>query len=390
MVHLEGEIVHSFFEMALFSWYNALSPALTSLTQQLQSPQTEFRFGTDNQFVRCKQDLLAAQIEATHTIRTQNFPNGMAQHQNSPADAQRGMLESLLFPEGGLGKIFAVTKRLNTTLQPDTKATYEGHEEMSDFVPHIVHAPHRPFPIALMNRKPRGSLDYTDTNNPQDAAWLGGMRWAQKSIFIQTPTFNCLFSISEYISTGLISSTAPPAVEGVLAAVRRGVEVTLYLDIGFNDAAEKLWKQGGTNETVVERMMAALQPQERQRLSIHWYTGKDMRRPINAARKQRNCHIKLCIIDEQVGMQGNGNADSQSWFHSQESNIMVDSSQICKEWRAAIESNQNTGLFGKVQDDGIWRDPADGSLLESSQVQGGALGKLKGLKDTVRRATGNK
>ena len=35
----------------------------------------------------------------------------------------------------------------------------------------------------------------------------------------QTPTYN-----------------TQPVIDGTLAAVRRGVEVTIYLDLGFNDA----------------------------------------------------------------------------------------------------------------------------------------------------------
>ena len=32
-----------------------------------------------------------------------------------------------------------------------------------------------------------------------------------------------------------------------------------------------------------------------------------MCRPINASKKQRNCHVKIMIIDDQVAIQGNGN-----------------------------------------------------------------------------------
>lgn len=54
-----------------------------------------------------------------------------------------------------------------------------------------------------------------------------------------------------------------------------------------------------------------------------------------------SCHIKLLIADGHVGIQGNGNQDTQSWFHSMEVNIMIDSEQICGEWRAGIERNQS-------------------------------------------------
>jgi len=98
---------------------------------------------------------------------------------------------------------------------------------MTDFDPFILHKPHKPFPIALVNRKAIGSLEFERVDNPQDAAWLAAMRYAQKRVFIQTPTFN-----------------AHPIVDATLAAIRRGIEVTLYVDLGFNDAGEELPKQG--------------------------------------------------------------------------------------------------------------------------------------------------
>ena len=39
--------------------------------------------------------------------------------------------------------------------------------------------------------------------------------------------------------------------------------------------------------------------------------------PLNFVQRQRNCHIKFMSIDGQVAIMGNGNMDSQSWFHSQ-------------------------------------------------------------------------
>lgn len=43
----------------------------------------------------------------------------------------------------------------------------------------------------------------------------------------------------------------------------------------------------------------------------------DQTRPLNFSQKKRNCHIKFMSIDDQVAIMGNGNMDSQSWFHSQ-------------------------------------------------------------------------
>lgn len=95
------------------------------------------------------------------------------------------------------------------------------------------------------------------------------------------------------------------------------------------------------------------------------------------------------IVDSHVGIQGNGNQDTQSWYHSQEANIMIDSAQICGEWMEAIRRNQNTHLYGKAsQEDGIWYD-------EHGNMAEGAIGKdpgrfswAKGIVGAVKRVQG--
>jgi len=162
------------------------------------------------------------------------------------------------------------------------------------------------------------------------------------------------------------------------------------LDLGFNDGGEALPFQGGTNEVVVVKMFKDLDPEQRKLFRVFWYTAKDMCRPINASKKQRNCHVKIMIIDDHVGIQGNGNQDSQSWYHSQEANIMIDSPAICKEWADGIRANQNTHIYGRVDDDGIWRDPKDGSVLDDmGSTTGGTLtSTAKGLMGALKRVQG--
>jgi hypothetical protein len=99
------------------------------------------------------------------------------------------------------------------------------------------------------------------------------------------------------------------------------------------------------------------------------------------------------------------NADSQSWYHSQEANILIDSPAVCKEWAEgirckscvldaircscadAVPANQNTHIYGRLDDDGIWRDPKDGSLLEDmgSTKAGTFSSTIKGLVGAVKR-----
>lgn len=264
-------------------------------------------------------------------------------------------------------RLSAITKSLdfanNSKVQGEIKAEQLSDEKLSalndvlDFQPYVFHKPHEPVPMALVNRRPHGTPGHSDIRNPQDAAWLAGFRYAKKHVFIQSPTLN-----------------ASPIKAAVLAAVRRHVTVELWLDLGFNDKSESMPFQGGTNEQVVTGFYRQLRREgkgDEKYLEVYWYTGKDMTRPLNAVRKQRNCHVKFAAFDGQVAVLGSGNQDTQSWFHSQEINVMVDSKQIVDEWMAALTRNQSTKLYGMVdQRDGIWRGRDGQELVDTGKDQG--------------------
>ncbi len=89
------------------------------------------------------------------------------------------------------------TKTAHETTSDKHLSDEELEKLTDDFIPFVSH---QPFPIALVNRLPHGLPDHTDTANPQDAVWLGAFRYAQKSIFIQSPTLNAKPAIDEIIS----------------------------------------------------------------------------------------------------------------------------------------------------------------------------------------------
>jgi phosphatidylserine/phosphatidylglycerophosphate/cardiolipin synthase-like enzyme len=227
--------------------------------------------------------------------------------------------------------------------------------------------------MALVNRKPFGSLNHTSLYVPQDEAFLSLIRNAKRSVFIQTPDLN-----------------AVPLLPALAEAVSRGVEVTYYVCLGYNDSGELLPGQGGTNEMAAKKIFDSLRTEEEiRRLHVHFYVAADQDHPINNKFKQRSCHIKLLIVDESVAIQGSGNQDTQSWFQSQEVNVMVDSPLVCEAWREAIERNQNTRQYGKARKDGCWYDE-QGVLAEGSL--GSEVGKFawaKGIKGAVGRVTGH-
>ncbi|KAK6510511.1 hypothetical protein TWF506_009617 [Arthrobotrys conoides] len=313
------------------------------------------------------------------------------QHLASAVDASRIEYDSTLSGEaervqGFLGTLEGLTKHLNTTIQPNTQGTLrhlyrEAHIE--DFNPYILHPRHKPFPIAMVNRRPFGSPGHQSVRVPQNEAWIAAIRLAETQVFIQTPDLN-----------------ASPLVEEIVDAVRRGIEVVLYLTLGYNDAGELLPFQNGTNEQIVCSLFGSLtSDEEKERLKVYWYTAKDMRFPIHAKTKQRTSHIKLLVVDGHIGIQGSGNQDTQSWYHSQETNVMIDSEEVVQEWLWGIRSNQNTHIWGRVDNDGVWRakegrdDVADGDI-SGDQIPGalgGAkikFGWMKGIKGAIERVQG--
>lgn len=96
-------------------------------------------------------------------------------------------------------------------------------------------------------------------------------------------------------------------------------------------------------------------------------------------------------VDSHLVILGNGNQDTQSWFHSQETNVMIDSEHLAHEWRAGIDANQNTARFGRLDPkDGIWRAPdGSGRTVESSGTKtSGPFGGLKGISGAIKRVRG--
>jgi len=176
----------------------------------------------------------------------------------------------IYFQEPLLSSDSPLTRHLNQSAEsahstpPGENLSSEQLKKLAeDFTPFIFHQSHRPFPIALVNRLPHGAPGHADTANPQDAAWIGAFRYAQKSIFIQSPTLN-----------------AKTAIEGILAACQRGIQVILWLDLGFNDSKEGHGTlQGGTNEHVVKKLYKKLREESNgseRFLEVFWYTGKGL------------------------------------------------------------------------------------------------------------------
>jgi len=252
MSHFEGDIVNSLYDTFLISWWLPFQPNLVCLKDKISSEEDDFQFGTDYaKIVPFKESLQHAIARAR--LRLQSHLDD--------EESEIYLQEPIESP---------LTRHLNHSCKsafetkPDKKLSDDQLNQLAkDFQPFIFHQSHQPFPMALVNRLPHGAPGHSDVANPQDAAWLGAFRYAQKSIFIQSPTLN-----------------AKPAIEGIIDACKRGVTVTLWLDLGFNDTKEGFGTfQGGTNEQVVKKLYKKLKKDHsgsESFLQVFWYIGKGL------------------------------------------------------------------------------------------------------------------
>ncbi|KAJ7168186.1 hypothetical protein C8R43DRAFT_917003 [Mycena crocata] len=434
MMHLEGPIVDSIYDMALISWHLKLTPKLPSSDH----PEVDGGLGSIGDSTTTQESGTKRADVATGptTVESVVHPVGMSTSQanqemvdntssdqlnyqsqvKGPDEATKAFLYS---GEQGISKaqiahpspeddplpehttvdphydvdiageiarvqtsvspkppiltrMDAITKHLNHTKNvgfPGSAPSRGAGEEMT---PYMAHPTSDPFPMAMVCREPHGTPTHESVYNPQNEVWLSALRNATKNVFIQSPTLN-----------------AAPLVPAIIEACERGIDVFCYICLGYNDSGELLPAQGGTNEMVVHKMYTTLSDKGKQRLHYYWYIGADQTVPIVAKKKKRSCHVKVMVVDEHIGIQGNGNQDTQSWYHSQEINVMFDSATVCKGWIDGLRRNQNTHLYGPVdKTDGIWRDENGNQPQDVIGVDPGRFSWAKGFKGAIERVRG--
>jgi hypothetical protein len=310
MSHYEGDIVNSFYDTFLISWWLPFQPNLVCLNDNAMMEQ-DFHFGSDSSSITSVKEpvgdtkaaarsrfkhlelekteidldepelsssdnensspvkdkqyngttLFATVAQAYNYNRASHSPNVLVKLANHITGA---VIDKNVIPrmQSPLTELLNKSSKSAGSTTADKNISAQEIEALSlEFSRFLFHRPHEPFPIALVNRLPSGIPGHRDTMNPQDAAWMGAFRYAQKSIFIQSPTLN-----------------APPAIDGIIAACRRGIKVTLWLSWGFNDLKEGHGTfQGGTNEHVVRKLYKELSKTKdgtERNLETFWYTGK--------------------------------------------------------------------------------------------------------------------
>jgi phosphatidylserine/phosphatidylglycerophosphate/cardiolipin synthase-like enzyme len=370
MIHVEGPIVDSIYDTALITWNNHLHPPLPSHA----TPAIDGGLPTSNPTpIYLERGPAREQHEIAAEGQVVRLPEHMPgdPHWDNDINEEITRMQSAYSMKPNESHLQAANRQLNLACKHPIPPSGPEIPQGEEMTPYISSMTATPVPMALVSRPPYGPPNMHNVYVPQNEAWLSCIRNATRTVFIQTPDLN-----------------AAPLVPALAAALKRGIRVTYYICFGYNDAGEIIPGQGGTNDQTAQALVKSITAEERQLLHICYYVGKDQDHPIHQSFKQRSCHIKLLIVDEHVGIQGSGNQDTQSWYHSQELNIMLDSEEICRKWREGIERNQNTAKFGGAAVDGIWRDmdgkPGAGYMGNPGRVEGlfkGVGGMLKKMKD---------
>ncbi|TVY42488.1 hypothetical protein LSUB1_G003283, partial [Lachnellula subtilissima] len=372
MTHLEGPIVDSIYDTALITWNNHLVPILPSHS----TPATNGGLPTPNtEPIYLDRTLPQGQdeIAAEGRVHAERLPEHMPgdPHYDTTINNEIIRMQACYSTKPHETHLQAINRQLNLACKSPIPPSGPDIPDGQEMTPYITSMTTAPVPMVLVSRPPYGPPNSKNVYVPQNEAWLSLIRNATRTIFIQTPDLN-----------------AAPLIPALAAALKRGIQVTYYVCFGYNDAGEIIPGQGGTNDQAAQTLVRSISATERQRLKTCYYVGKDQDHPIHQSFKQRSCHIKLLIVDEHVGIQGSGNQDTQSWYHSQEINVMLDSAPICAQWREGIERNQNTRRFGEAAEDGIWRDgqgrPGAGYMGDPGKMEGlvkGVKGMLKKVQD---------
>ncbi|KAK0659484.1 hypothetical protein QBC41DRAFT_287008 [Cercophora samala] len=370
MIHLEGPIVDSFVDVALLSWGKPWD-GFTEVQEEIE--EADGSIATVANGHAALPDINNLSLADNNNLHTPSHP-----HYDPDIASEVTRFTTFLTPTATKTHLDAVNTLLNHTTNPSfpPNPTLNPNPPASDrFTPYIPHpTTNSPSPIALATRSPHGPPTHHSLPNPQNASWLSALRHAKRSVFIQSPTLN-----------------AEPLLPAITEACERGVEVTCWICLGYNDAGELLPHQGGHNEKIAASLFQSLSPSAVSKLKYHWYVAKDQTVPLVQSKRQGSCHIKIMIVDEEVGIVGNGNQDTQSWFHSCEVNVLVDSREVCRGWREGLGRNQNTGVYGGLDPkEGVWRD-GEGKEAEGAigpGAGGGGMGWVRGFVGAVKRVKG--
>jgi phosphatidylserine/phosphatidylglycerophosphate/cardiolipin synthase-like enzyme len=122
-------------------------------------------------------------------------------------------------------------------------------------------------------------------------------------------------------------------VRRVLAAATAHADVRLLLSKGFNDLAEAMPLQGGTN--VANAAWLKRHAVDPARVHVRWFS-REVGVPVEGNGIGAS-HAKWASADGEVMILGSQNLDTQSFHRSRESNIAIDDASVTGEFDAIFD-----------------------------------------------------
>lgn len=139
----------------------------SKVTEQLQSTHISDQDDSSRKGKKAAQD--AKDAELRHEMENDEYTH-LAEHASDPMHAI--LSESKRYDKENHVK---TAQPINERLNSEEKAEQTEFEFDTDFAPFYLHSPHKPVPMALVNRQPQAMPGHHDLHNPQNAAWLQGL-----------------------------------------------------------------------------------------------------------------------------------------------------------------------------------------------------------------------
>lgn len=198
-------------------------------------------------------------------------------------------------------------------------------------------------PMLVLGKPPVNNLFVRDTlANPLADALLEAMAIG-KLIRIMTPNLN-----------------DEAVIEALTKAVLEGRRVQVLMGRGYEDFAESVPGQGGTNEEVVAELYEDLKRRGVKDacdlLQIRWYSHDGIT-PVQGNAPHAT-HVKAIWIDDELVFVMSKNMDTQSWRHSRELGVLVDSPYVAHAWMRTLFLPDFRRSFVADECKGVAQDPA--------------------------------
>ncbi len=136
---------------------------------------------------------------------------------------------------------------------------------------------------------------------------------------------------------------ATKIINALISALKRGVNVNLLLNLGYQGSLTSIPGVGGSNVDNAMKIVKAIKKYElvngkAGNFNLRWYvdpkgrlSGKNPK-----VKGHYSSHTKYYSFDNQITMIGSSNLDRQSFYWSKETNVLIDHHRTTTKWCKSV------------------------------------------------------